>query len=391
MENFTYYNPAKIIFGNDSQKAIQKELKNVRSVLLVYGGDFVKQLGIYDELVTLFEENAIAHVDFDKVVPNPQIGHVREAIDLCREHHVDFVLAIGGGSAIDTAKAVAIGTPYTGDVWDFFTGQATEEDLVSALPIGTILTLPSSGSEMSNAAILSNDQTKLGFEHDLLIPQFSVLNPEYTLGLPDYQTFVGIADIFSHMLERYFSDSTHVNLTDFMLEGAMKSLLINAADLKKDLQNYQARAEIMWSATMAHNNVLDTGRISDWGSHRIEHEISAQYNVTHGEGMAIVFPAWMAYAATEKPQKLAQLAVRVFGHDPIVYSEKELALLATRSVQQFFHSLGMRKNLTELEIDDRDFQVMADRAVLNGSVGHYIRLDSEKIQQVLTIALTNEI
>lgn len=390
MENFTYHNPAKIIFGKGSQKQIGDELNNDSSVLLVYGGDFVKELGIYAELIQQFEEKNIRHYDFDKVVPNPQVEHVREAIEICRKNQVDFILAIGGGSAIDTAKAVAIGVPYTGDVWDFFTGQVAEKDLESALPIGTLLTLPSSGSEMSNAAIISNGQTKLGFEHELLIPKFSVLNPEYTLSLPEYQTFVGIADIFSHLLERYFSDTEDVNLTDFMLEGAMKSLLINAEKLKKDMQNYQNRAEIMWSATIAHNNVLDTGRVSDWGSHRIEHELSAQYNITHGEGMAIVFPAWMAYAAKEKPAKLAQLATRVFHHDPFVNTNEELALLAARSVQQFFISLGMRKNLSDFEIDDKDFQLMANRATANGNVGHYLELNADKINAVLEISLENE-
>ncbi|MDH6363957.1 alcohol dehydrogenase YqhD (iron-dependent ADH family) [Enterococcus sp. PF1-24] len=388
MENFTYYNPAKIIFGKGSEAHIATEISlYAKNVLLVYGGNFIKELGIYDALVKQFDEVNITYFEFNKVIPNPRLEHVKEAITICKENEINFILAIGGGSAIDTAKAVAVGALDDGDVWDFYTGKRTPQ---TALPIGTVLTLPSSGSEMSNASIISKDLEKLGLEHDLIIPKFSVLNPEYTLNLPSYQTAVGIADIFSHLLERYFSESAYVHLTDHLLEGAMKSLLINSQLLQKDSHDYNCRAEIMWSASVAHNNLLDTGRISDWGSHRIEHEISAQYNVTHGEGMAIIFPAWMAYVAQVKPEKLAQLAIRVFNRDAIAYSIEELALFAVKDVQNFFLQLGMKKNLTDLQIDNRDFSIMAQRATKNGSVGHYITLDAVTIEEILTIALDNQ-
>lgn len=388
MENFTYYNPAKIIFGRDGQEKIAEEISAYSSnILLVYGGKSIKSLGIHDTVIKQLNQKKITYFEFEKVVPNPLLEHVKEAIDICKNNNIGFILAIGGGSAIDTAKAVALGAVYDGDVWDFYTGKSSPE---KALPIGTVLTLPSSGSEMSNASIISKDKEKLGFEHTLIIPKFSILNPEYTLELPIYHTFVGIADILSHLLERYFSDSTYVSLTDNMLEGAMTSLIANAYKLQKNLSSYELRAEIMWTASVAHNNFLDTGRISDWGSHRIEHELSAQYNITHGEGMAVIFPAWMAYAAKIKPRKLAQLAVRVFNFDPFVYSTDELAILAAKSVHHFFCDLGMKKNLEELNIDSLDFTTMAQRATKNGPVGHYLTLTEADIINILSIALKND-
>lgn len=387
MENFHYYNPAKILFGKNADQQVGKEIKKYgQRVLLVYGGTFVKELGIYDNLIQQFLEENITFVEFDKVVSNPLVEHVEEAIALCKEHDIQFVLAIGGGSAIDTAKAVAVGAHYSGPVWDFYDGTA---EPTAALPVGTILTIPSSGSEMSNCSILSKDEAKVGLETDFIIPVFSVLNPTYTYSLPVYQTSVGIADIFSHLLERYFSNSENVNLTDFMLEGAMKSLIINAAKVLQDPSNYDYRAEIMWTASVAHNNLLDTGRVADWASHRIEHELSAQYNITHGEGMAIVFPAWMTYMTEHHPAKLAQLAMRVFNADGVAFSTEELAAQATQKVKTFFQSLGMAKNLTELNIDDQDFLKMATRATQNGPVGHYVPLDAEKIVDILMIALEN--
>lgn len=389
MENFTYYNPAKIIFGKDSEKNIAQEILPFSSkVLLVHGKDSLNRLKLSDALSSQFEKKNIKIFDYDKVVPNPHLEHVKEAIDICRNNQIGFVLAIGGGSAIDTAKAIAIGVPYEGDVWDFYTGKAEPK---TALPIGTLLTLPSSGSEMSNASIISNKQEKLGCEHELLIPKFSILNPLFTLSLPPYPTYVGIVDIFSHLLERYFSNSQSVHLTDFLLEGVMQSLLINASKLHQNMHSYEIRAEIMWTASVAHNNLLDTGRISDWGSHRIEHELSARYDIAHGEGMAIIFPAWMSYAAEHKPEKLAQLAVRVFHYDSLAYSKKELASLAVKKVQEFFTECGMHKNLSELGIDETDFSIMAQKAVQNGSVGHYIVLNSHIIESILAIALRNDL
>lgn len=386
MIGFEYYNPAKIVFGEDSEKKLKSLLSQhkVSSLLLVYSGDFIKTLGIYDVITDAVKELGIKFLESGEVVPNPSIELVRKLVAKGKEDKVDFVLAVGGGSSIDTAKAIALGIPYDGDVWDFFDKGVTPEQV---LGIGVIATTASSGSETSNCAILSYGEWKKGFEDDRIIPKFAIMNPKHTVNLPSYQTFVGIADVLSHLLERYFSDEKNSDTTDYLIEGAVRALLVNADRLIEDPTNINARAEIQWLASVAHNNFLDAGRSADWGSHRIEHELSAQYNITHGEGMAIVFTAWTKYIADIKPWRLALLASRVYGKDPYDYSEKERALLLSDELEKFFKKLGIKTHLSELGIDDKDFEVMAQRATKGGNVGHYVPLDSQKIVEILKIAL----
>lgn len=386
MIGFEYYNPAKIVFGENSEYKIKDLLKayEVKSLLLVYSGDFVKELGIYSVIENAAKELGIAFSENGEVVPNPDINLVRRLVEQGKKDEVDFVLAVGGGSSIDTAKAVALGIPYEGDVWDFFEKGVSPKKVLN---VGAVATTASSGSETSNAAILSNGEWKLGFEDDRIIPKFVIMNPRFQLGLPKYQTFVGIADILAHLLERYFSDEKYSDTTDYLIEGAIRALLVNADRLIEDPKNINARGEIQWLASVAHNNFLDAGRSADWGSHRIEHELSAQYNITHGEGMAVVLVAWTKYIAEIKPWRLALLASRVYGVDPYDYSEKERAYILSEKLKEFFKKLGLKTSLTELGIDDRDFEVMAKRATRNGSVGHYEKLDEKAFQEVLRLAL----
>lgn len=386
MIGFEYYNPAKIVFGEGSEKSLTKLLKqnNVKSLLLVTSGDFVETLGIYEVIRDAVKELNIKFSESREVVPNPGIELVRRLVEQGKTDEVDFVLAVGGGSSIDTAKAIAIGIPYEGDVWDFFSKGAVPEKV---LGIGVIATTASSGSETSNAAILSYGEWKKGFEDDRIIPKFAIMNPRYTVNLPEYQTYVGIADVLSHLLERYFSDEKNSDTTDYLIEGAIRALQVNAKRLIDDPKNINARAEIQWLASVAHNNFLDAGRSADWGSHRIEHELSAQYNITHGEGMAIVFVAWTKYIAQIKPWRLALLASRVYGKDPYDFDEKERALLLSEELERFFKSLGLKTRLSELGIDDKDFEVMAARATAGGNVGHYVPLDAQKIIDILKLAL----
>ena len=385
MKGFEYYNPAKIVFGEDSEKSIQKLLQenHVTSLLLVYSGEFVKKLGIHAEITEAAKSLGISLIENGNVVPNPGIDLVRDLVEVGKKEHVDFVLAVGGGSSIDTAKAVALGIPYEGDAWDFFEKGVSPKEV---LPIGVISTTASSGSETSNAAIISNGEWKLGFEDDRIIPKFAILNPRFTLNLPLYQTFVGVADVLAHLLERYFSDEKYSDTTDYLIEGAIKALLLNADRLLEDPQDINARAEIQWLASVAHNNFLDAGRSADWGSHRIEHELSAQYEVTHGEGMAVVFVAWTKYAAQIKPWRLAQLATRVYGVDAHDYSEKQRAYKLSEILEAFFKKIGLKTTLSELGIDDSDFEIMAKRATKNGPVGHYIPLDETAFVEVLKLA-----
>lgn len=386
MIGFEYHNPARIVFGEDSEKRLKSLLADykVKSLLLVYSGDFIKTLGIYSAVQEAVSELGIRFSENGNVVPNPSIDLVRELVWQGKTSGVDFVLAVGGGSSIDTAKAVALGIPYEGDVWDFFSKGVSAERV---LPIGVIATMASSGSETSNAAILSNGEWKLGFEDDRIIPKFAIMNPKYTVNLPEYQTFVGVADVLSHLLERYFSDEKYSDTTDYLIEGAIRALLVNADKLIENPRDINARGEIQWLASVAHGGFLDVGRRADWGSHRIEHELSAQYNITHGEGMAVVTVAWTKYMAQKKPWRLALLASRLFGIDPYNYSEKERAYALSEKLAAFFKKLKLATTLSDLKIDDKDFEVMAARAVKNGNVGHYVPLDATAIKDILTLAL----
>lgn len=386
MIGFEYYNPAKIVFGEDSEQQLTALLKenHISSLLLVYSGDFIKDLGIYAVIEKAVKELGIAFSENGNVVPNPEVDLVRQLVEQGKKDKVDFVLAVGGGSSIDTAKAVALGIPYDGDVWDFFDKGISPKEVLN---IGVIATTASSGSETSNASIISNGEWKLGFEDDRIIPKFAIMNPKYTAGLPLYQTAVGIADVLAHLLERYFSDTQHSDVTDYLIEGGIRALLLNADRLLDDLSDINARAEIQWLASVAHNNFLDAGRSADWGSHRIEHELSAQYHIVHGEGMAVVLLAWIRYVAERKPWRPALLASRVFGVDAHDYDEKGRALILAEKLEAFFKSLELKTTLTELGIDDKDFEIMAKRATRNGSVGHYELLDADSIQEILKLAL----
>ena len=386
MIGFQYYNPAKIVFGEDSEKNLTRLLKenNVTSLLLVYSGEFIKDLGIYDVIRDAVSGLGIRFSENGNVVPNPSIELVRELVSQGKAGQVDFVLAVGGGSAIDTAKAISIGIPYDGDVWDFFSKGVVPEKVIGT---GVIATTASSGSETSNAAILSSGNHKLGFEDDRIIPRFAILNPRYTVNLPSYQTSAGIADVLAHLLERYFSDEKNSDTTDYLIEGAIRALLVNADKILKDPGDINARAEIQWLAVVAHNNFLDAGRSADWASHRIEHELSAQYGLTHGEGMAVVFTAWTRYMAGIKPWRLALLASRVYGADPYNFDEKERALKLSDELQRFFKKLGLNTTLSELGIGTSDFDEMAERATARGKVGHYVPLDADSIKKILELAV----
>ena len=387
MNSFNYYNPARIVFGTDAQYQLSNLLKefHTTSLLLIYSGDFIKDLGIYDVVKQVCEELRITCYENGNVVPNPKIELVRELVDLGKKQHIDFVLAVGGGSAIDSAKAVAAGIPYEHDVWDFFSYTAVPQ---SALPIGVISTLPASGSESSNCSIISNGLHKQGIEYDCIIPKFAIMNPEYTIGLPPYQTSCGIADILSHMLERYFSAVKHTDTTDYLIVGAIKALMINAQRLMERPDDIDARSEVQCLAFLAHNNLLDIGRAADWGSHRIEHEISAQYGITHGEGMAVIMLAWCNYMAERKPEKLAQLAIQLYDATDEA-TPQQLAYLVVEKLREFFKSLHLKTTLSELSINDCHFEEMADRATSQNTqtIGHYMLLDKAKIMDILKLAL----
>lgn len=389
MLNFNYYNPANIYFGQGQEQKVGElinQYTKTKNILVLFSGDYIYDLGIFDTIKQTCDSFGINVFKNGNVVPNPELSLITSLEKEVINNNIDFILAVGGGSVIDTAKALSFGSLYEGDTWDFFIGK---KEVSHSIPIGVISTVASSGSEMSNATIISKKEHKLGVESNLIIPKFSILNPEYTQKLPAYHTGVGVSDILTHLLERYFTSVPHVNLTDFLLEGAMTSLLINGPHLMSDLNNYHLRAEIMWTAAMAHNNSLELGREPDWASHRIEHEISGQYGVVHGEGMAVIFPAWMTYVSQFSPDIFVQYGIRVFNIDPIAYSDEEIIQIAIFKTKEFFSNMGMKSSLSAFDIDDTHFETMALRATKDDSqtIGHLIPLTSKDIIKILHLAL----
>lgn len=386
MNGFNYLNPARVAFGNKPYESIEAYLKEtgVSSLMMIHTNS-AKRLGIFDEIKALCAKLGISFTSNGDVESNPKIELIRELVKECRDASVDCLLAAGGGSVIDTAKSVAMGVPYDGDVWDFYEGKAVPE---TALPIIAVSTVPSSGSETSTASIVSNGLIKAGYEDEKIVPKLAVLNPEFTLTLPAKLTACGISDILSHLMERYFTNTKHVDTTDYLIVGAARALMLNGERVMKDLSDYDARAEVQWLASIAHNSSLETGRESDWASHRIEHELSGQYGINHGEGMAVIMLAYLKYVASRHPESPAKLAHQLFGIEYFEYTKEEMVLKMVGCLEQFYKMLGLRTTLTEMGIDDTHFEEMAFRACgESGTVGHYYPLDKEKFIEVLKLAL----
>ncbi|MFH1879202.1 MAG: iron-containing alcohol dehydrogenase, partial [Bacillota bacterium] len=338
MIDFTFQNPAKIIFGKSALSHLRNEAARFGTrVLMVYGGSSIKRMGLYDEVKSILSGFTV--FELSGIVPNPVLSRVYEGIALCRGEKVDLVLAVGGGSVIDTAKGIVNGVKYSGDVWDFYAHKKVPE---ASLPLGVLLTHAAAGSEMSYSSVITNENGmfKRGFNSVTNVPTFSLLNPEWTYTLPPYQTACGAVDIMAHMMERYFTAVEHVELTDRMIAAGIKTVLHNAPVALQTPGDYHARAEIMWAGALAHNSLLDTGRIGDWCTHRLSHEISALYGLAHGAALAVLFPAWMKVALRQNPRKIAQFAVDVFGVAQVFGGETEIALEGVRRLEAAYRSFG---------------------------------------------------
>lgn len=388
MIDFVFQNPAKIIFGRTALSHLGEEaLKYGNKALLVYGGGSVKRIGLYDQVKNILAENQIAIWELGGIVPNPHLSRVREGIEICRREGIGLVLALGGGSVIDTGKGIVNGVPDNGDVWDFYISKRTPK---TSLPLGTILTLPAAGSEMSYSSVITNEDgmLKRGYNSLTNVPTFSILNPEWSFTLPPYQTACGCVDIIAHMMERYFTLVEHVELTDRLITAGIQTVLHNAPIVMAEPENYDARAEVMWTGTLAHNTFLNTGRVGDWGSHKIEHELSAEYDIAHGAGLAIVFPAWMKYAIRQHPGKIAQFAMEIFDVPTNFGSETEIALEGVRRLEVFYQSLGMPIRLRDAGITNLNREKLAARALPteNAAVGEYIKLHRADIEEIYKLA-----
>ena len=388
MENFVFQSPTKIIFGKGTECQVGAETRVYsKKILLHYGGGSIKRIGLYDKVVKSLNEAGVEFIELPGAQPNPRLSLVKEGIEICRKNNIDFILAVGGGSAIDSAKAIAVGVPYEGDVWDFYSGAAVPE---KALPVGVILTIPAAGSEASKSSVITNEDGwyKRGLNVNIIRPKFAIMNPEITYTLPPYQTACGAADIMAHVMERYFTHQKDVDFTDRLCEATLKTIIKNVPIALQDPENYQARAEIMWASTVAHNDLVGTGRIEDWASHNIEHELSGIYDVAHGAGLAVVFPAWMKYVYKHNIDRFVQFAARVWDVDIDFACPERTALEGIKRLEQFFVSIGLPVTLEGLDIPEDRLEEMADKCTDNNrkKIESFVQLDREDVLNILKIA-----
>ncbi|MDR1286442.1 MAG: iron-containing alcohol dehydrogenase [Treponema sp.] len=362
MENFDFYAPAEIVFGKDTQKKAGELLKGrAKKVLLHYGSGSIKKSGLYDEVVASLKQNGIDFVELGGVKPNPRLSLVHDGIALCKKEKVDFILAVGGGSAIDSAKAIAMGFYYDGDVWDIYEqGKAIEK----ALPVATVLTIPAAGSESSGDTVVTNEekQLKYGYGSPRLRPVFSIVNPELFFTLPKNQIVNGVADMMSHVFERYFTNTTHTDLTDGLCETVLRTIIKNAPLVCRNPKDYDAWCEIGFAGTVAHNGLVGMGREQDWACHGMEHELSAIYDVAHGAGLAVLTPAWMRYVYKTNVNMFVQFAVNIMGVNGSYRDPGAIVLEGIDRLGKFFREIGLPSTLGELGIDESKLEVMARKA-----------------------------
>lgn len=399
MNNFTFYSPTEFVFGKDTETQVGTICKRygANKVLVVYGGQSAKKSGLLDRVLAALHAEGLATVELGGIKPNPTDPKVYEGIELARKHSIDFVLAVGGGSVIDTAKAICVGTPYDGDFWDFYIGKARAE---KALPVAVVLTIPAAGSEGSGNSVITREATlqKLGIRYPMLLrPKFSIMNPVLTFTLPEWQTASGIADMMAHILERYLSNSEDVMVGDRLCEGALMAIMDAAPHVMAKPDDYGARANIMWAGMIAHNDTCSCGREEDWSTHAIEHELSALYDVTHGAGLAVMFPAFLQYMAQHNPHKVAQLAVRVFGAEASTQDisamddaeQQRLAMEGATRLRTFFHDvLRLPVTLTDLGIANPDYDTLVRKLHENkgNPFGFYHKLTPDITREIYLLA-----
>lgn len=389
MENFNYYAPTEFAFGKDSEMQVGKLLKryNAKKVLIHYGGGSVKRSGLLDRVIDAITSEGIEYVELGGVVPNPRDTLIYEGIELSKKEDIDFILAVGGGSVIDSTKAIALGNYYDGDFWDLF-NKADYEAL--ATPIGVVLTIPAAGSEGSDASVVTKVEGML--KKDTLSrnirPKFAILNPELTYTLPSYQTACGVVDMISHLLERYLTTTKDVILTDRLIESTIVSIIEAMKVVQNEPTNYQARATICWAGTIAHNGSLGVGRNEDWASHRLEHELSALYDVAHGAGLAVIFPAYMRYTLDVDLDRYKRLAMEVFKIDETGKSAKEVALEGIEALEEFYRSIKMPLSFEELGAKEEDIDLLVKKLNINvgHSLGGFKGLSMEDAKNVYKIA-----
>ncbi len=388
MDNFTFYSPTYFAFGKGTENEAGHYVKRFggTKVLIHYGGGSVVRSGLLDRVKASLEKEGLSYVTLGGVKPNPRSGLVYEGIELCRKEDVDFVLAVGGGSTIDSSKAIAVGVPYEGDFWDFYCGKELPK---KALPVASVLTIAAAGSEGSMGSVITHEDGmyKRACDNEVLRPVFAIMNPELTMTLPPYQTASGCTDIMAHVFERYFTNTKKVEITDRLCEGILKTII---AELPKVLENpcdYEARANIMWAGTLAHNDVCGVGREQDWASHNLEHELSAFYDCAHGAGLAVMFPAWMTYVMPHDVDRFAQFAVRVWGCEMNFANPEETAKEGIARTKAFFKSVGMPTTFEELGAKEEDIPKLLETLQIDGRTeGKFVKLGRQECEAVYRLA-----
>jgi len=392
MIDFTYYAPTEVIFGRESEEQVAQMVRKHggHKILVHYGGQSAKKSGLLDKICCLLKADGIDFIMLGGVVPNPRLSLVHEGIELCRKEGIDLILAIGGGSVIDSSKAIAYGVPYDGDVWDFFCGKAKP---VAALPVGCVVTNPASGSEMSDSCVITNEETKdkRGYSSQLGRCKFSISNPERTFTLPPYQTAAGVADIMMHTMERYFSNDMDMDLTDSIAEALLKTMIENAYKVMANPNDYRARAQIMWGGSLAHNGLTECGLKRDWACHKMEHELSGMFDVTHGAGLTAIWGTWARYVYKNNVQRFVQYAVNVMGVKNDFSDPEGTAVRGIEAMEQFYRKIGMPVNLRELlgrDIKESDIKELARRCSHDGSItiGGLKVLEQKDIEAVYKLA-----
>lgn len=387
MQSFVFENPTRLIFGAGQIKMLREEAGRLgKRVLLVYGGGSIKRNGIYDDVMQALGAAGVQAEELAGVDPNPRLSTVRLGADICRQKHIDWVLAVGGGSVIDCAKAIAAAAVDPGDFWDIVT---RKRPLRGALPIGTVLTHAATASEMNGTSVISNEETleKLAWGSLHAYPKFSILDPNYTVSVPKDQTVYGIVDMMAHVFEQYFHHDDETPVQDGFCESILRAVVQTAPELAEDLGNAALRETILYCGTMGLNGIIGMGVAGDWANHEIEHAVSAVYDIPHGGGLAILYPHWMDLAAQRHPERFAQLAVRVFGVNPDGKSMQEVALEGIAELREFWRSLGAPTRLSEYGIDASRIGEMADKAARNGPLGNYISLSRDDIAEIYRKAL----
>jgi len=388
MNNFNFYSPTFFVFGKERENEAGNYVKRFGGtrVLIHYGGGSVVKSGLLDRVKASLTDSGLYFTELGGVMPNPRSGLVYKGIEICKQDNIDLILAVGGGSSIDSSKAIALGALYKGDFWDFYTGKQVEK----ALPVATILTISAAGSEGSNGSVITheNGMLKRAANGDAIRPVFSILNPALTITLPKYQTACGATDMMAHVMERYFTNTTEVEITDRLCEGILLTIIKEAPKALANPTDYESRANLMWAGMVAHNDICGVGRDQDWSSHQIEHELSAFYDVAHGAGLSVIFPAWMKFVMHHNVMRFAQFAVRVWGCEMDYQQPENTALEGIARLEHFLISIGMPVRFAGLDAKAEDIPTLVKTMNLgNRTLGGFVKLTEKDVTEIYKTAV----